>query len=85
MAAFTPEELQELRSALARNTDAHHWDKPTVNNTLQVIEDFMQQTSTRQAVGNAIENAAPGVFNVAEKTQLFAIWSLTFARRQGLT
>ncbi len=84
MAIFTVEQLGELRSALARNTATQSWTKPQVNAALQAIEDLMVQPSTRTAVSNAIEAAAPSVFDVAQKELLFAVWSLTYARRQGL-
>jgi hypothetical protein len=84
MAVFTAEQLGELRTAICRNTATQHWTKPQINAAIQAIEDLMVQPSTRTAVSNAIEAVAAGVFDVAEKELLFAIWSLTYARRQGV-
>jgi tellurite resistance protein len=84
MATLSEDERGELRSKLARSTATQHWTKPQVNAALQSIEDLMVQTSTRNAVGGAIESAAAGVFDNSEKQLLFAIWSLTYARRQGI-
>lgn len=83
MATLTSAQLTALRNAAERNLTVHY-TKAQVGAALQAIDDQMQLAATRTAIGNAIEAAAPGAFSVAEKTTLFALWSLTFARRQGV-
>jgi hypothetical protein len=84
MAALNQNEIGELRSLLAKNTATQTWTKAQFNAAIQAIEDFMQQPSTRNGIGGAIETAAPGVFDVTTKQLAFAIWSITYARRQGV-
>jgi len=84
MATLDSDNLRELRSILARNTATQTWTKPQLNAALQAVEDQMASPGTRSAIGNAIEAAAPGVFTVPMKETVFAVWCITYARRQGL-
>lgn len=84
MATLTANELAELRAYCVPNMGTAHWTKTNVNAALQAVEDRMQLAATKTAIGSDIEAAAPGVFSAAEKTKLFAIWAVTFARRQGI-
>jgi hypothetical protein len=84
MAVLDPNQLGELRSRMARNTASQTWSKSQFNAAIQAIEDLMFAGSTRTTVSNAIEGAAAGVFNTQQKELLFAIWSLTYAQRQGV-
>ena len=84
MAVLTSQELGELRSIMARNTASQSWTKPQVNAALQAIEDRMRLAATQTTIGNDIETAAPGVFNQAQKNQLFGVWCASAARRLGI-
>jgi hypothetical protein len=58
------------------------WNKPAINDALQAIEDTFQTTG-KTALNNAIEGAAPGVFNAQQKKLLVAYFILTAAFREG--
>ena len=89
MAVLTAEELTELRATSGRG-QVVTYTKPQINAALQAIEDLFQSSanigprSLQQALGLAIETAAPGVFGVGAKTKLFAIWCRLNARREGV-
>jgi hypothetical protein len=83
MAVLNATDLADLRGVAQRNLVVHY-TKTQVNAALQAIEDRMQLASTKTALGNDIEAAAPGVFTAAEKTTLFGIWCWTAAKRLGI-
>jgi hypothetical protein len=89
MATLTAAELQAGRRSAARAATVP-WTKAQYNAALQAVEDRMVSLSNvggnsiRQAISTAIENAAPGVFNAAQKDDLFIVWSLLNARRGGI-
>lgn len=81
MAAITSDELLALRRRAAASSATQTWTKAQVNAALQAIEDLMETTG-RTAINNAIEGAAPGVFNGAQKRLLFAAYC-EFKFRKG--
>ena len=85
MATLSALELQELRSALNRNTTTQTWTKAQVAAALQAIEDRVRLAGTQTTIANDIESAAPGVFSGGQKVTLFGIWCLSAARRLGIT
>ncbi len=85
MATLSPTEVQTLRQSMAGNSSTVHWTKAQFNAAMQAVEDRMQAASTKTAIASDIEAAAPGVFNAAEKSRLFAIWCLTAAQRLGVS
>lgn len=85
MAAFTQDELQELRAALCRNTTTQHWSKAEVNAGLQAIEDRLRAAGTQNAISNDIEAVVPGVFDGEQKRLLMGTWCTSAARRLGMT
>lgn len=84
MATLNENELVELRSDMARNSATQTWSKQDFKAGVQAIEDFMLQSSTKTALLNAVEAAAPGAFTNQQKQDLFVMWSKTYARRQGM-
>lgn len=84
MAAFTQEELGELRSALCRNTPTQNWSKAQVNAGLQAVEDRLRAPGTQNAIMNDIEAAVPGVFDTEQKRLLLGTWCTSAARRLGI-
>lgn len=80
-------ETHRRRFALGRNPT---WTKTQFNAALQAIEDAMVSGSNVGArtvktyIGQAVETAAPGVFNAGQKDDLFLVWSLLNARRGGI-
>lgn len=89
MATLTTDDLTDLRQRYARGRNPS-WTKPQINAALQAIEDAVQSTSNvgnrtlKVYIGNAIEAAAPGVFNAQAKDDLFILWSIYNARRGGV-
>jgi hypothetical protein len=90
MAVLTGAELGEMRRRAARAGVLPSWTKAQVNAALQAIEDRMTGTanvgnrSIKTAIGADIEAAAAGVFNAAQKDDLFLLWSQLNARRGGI-
>lgn len=60
----------ELRRELADGRNPT-WTKAQVNAAAQAVEDLLEQASTQTAINNAIEAAAAGVFNAAQKRAIF--------------
>jgi hypothetical protein len=66
------------------------WTKPQINAALQAIEDAMQSASNvggrsiKAHIALAIENAAPTVFNAAQKDDLFVVWCRFNVQRGGI-
>lgn len=89
MATLTAGECTGLRQLAARRAAAVTWTKPQINAALQAIEDAAQSTSNvgprtlKAYIGSAIETAVPGVFNAAQKDDLFVIWCRFNAARGG--
>jgi len=84
MAVLTSHQLVELQRKLAANTATQTWDKAQASAAIQAVEDFIQQASTKTSIANAIETAAPGVFDGATKQMIFACWCFTAAQRMGV-
>jgi hypothetical protein len=66
------------------------WTKPQFNSALQATEDAMTGSanvgprSVPQHIGQAIETAAPGVFNAGMKDDIGVIWCRLNADRGGI-
>jgi len=72
MAILTANELVAIRRQCAAERATVNYTKAQINAALQAIEDFFE--ASRASLGAAIETAAPGKFNVAEKRQLVKFW-----------
>jgi hypothetical protein len=90
VAVLTSDERATLRQTIARTGVPPHYTKIQINDALQAVEDWFQSgdnigAQTAQAsVATVIEAAAPGVFTVAHKAKLFALWCGFNARREGM-
>lgn len=72
MAILTNGVLAQVR----RDTCAQvtvNFTKPTINAAIQSCEDYFENTA-RAGFGAAIEAAAPGAFNNAQKKQIGKFW-----------
>lgn len=89
MAVITVNDLEDLRRRAARNKSPN-WTKPQINAALQAIEDAMISTSNvgarsiKAQIGQAVEAVAAGVFNAAQKDELFVLWCMINAKRGGI-
>jgi hypothetical protein len=84
VAVLSPDQFADLRSRLNRDVAVQTWTKAQINAAIQAVEDRMQLAATKTAISNDIEAVAPGVFDANTKQLIFAIWSLTYATRQGV-
>ena len=84
MATFTSAQAGELMRMMNLNVTPQHWNKSQITAALQAIEDRMMSAGTRTTIANDIEAVAAGVFSGTQKEMLFAIWSVTYAMRQGI-
>jgi len=89
MAVVDTANLQNCRRILA-NGRTPTWTKAHVNAAIQAIEDAVQSSSNvggrslKNYIGNAIETAAPGIFNAQLKDDLFVIWCRFNVERGGI-
>ncbi len=85
MAVLTDDELSELRQWVERLADEKNaaivWDRPQIDAAMQAIEDRLEQASTKTALSNDIEAAAPGVFTNTHKNYLLALFYIQKGRR----
>ena len=72
MAVLTATQLAELRRMAAAEASVVTWNKTQVNPVLQAIEGWWE--ASRASLGAAMEAAAPGVFNAAQKKALGKYW-----------
>lgn len=87
MVAIASTDLEDMRRITSHRRSAH-WTKTQINAALQAIEDAMTAgnvgaRTVKVFIGAAIETAAPGVFNAAEKDDLFVIWCRFNVARGG--
>lgn len=72
MATLNSSELVELRQEMARQATTVTWSKGQINVALQAVEDQFEADKGRYT--GAIETAAPGVFNLAQKKDIVRFW-----------
>lgn len=84
MAIITNQKLAKHRQLIAKLTTFVTWTKPQINDSVQAVVDLLQSPSSRTAVNNAIEAAAPGVFTADQKKLIFSLAaSEVFEQEQG--
>lgn len=81
MAVLTQQQLVPIRRFVAKAVGAPRYTKPQINAAAQAVEDWFE--ANRAALGTAIETAAPGMFNTAQKKQLVAAWLSSKFERGG--
>lgn len=79
MATIPADIRADIRAELALGRNPS-WTKAQLNAAAQAIEDLLEQASTQTAINNAIEAAAAGVFNAAQKRALFVAVVIRKAR-----
>ena len=84
MATLTLEELAAARAAKNRDGEVVTWLRADINAAVQAIEDLLEQVSTRTAISNAIEAAAPTKFTNSQKRRLFLLVCALKARAAGI-
>lgn len=88
MAILTVAQRAGIREYLARLRPNINYTKAQIDAALQAIEDRMTGTtnvgnrSVKAVISLDVDGAAPGIFSVAQKDDLFLIWS-DFNRRRG--
>jgi len=70
MAVITQKRLARHSQVLSKDSTVTYL-KPEVYSAIQAVVDLLQSPSSRTAINNAIESAAPSVFNVTQKAKIF--------------
>lgn len=72
MAVLTQTELAPLRREMAESIATVAWTKPQINAAIQAMEAWFE--AEKAGAVTAIENAAPGVFTLAQKRKIATLW-----------
>lgn len=84
MATLANHERDELRQGFAASGGVPAGvTKPDLNAAFQAVEDWFENTG-RAAIGSAIETAAPGKFNAAQKKRIAGYWLRQKFTREGV-